>query len=63
MNNMDNKEFHESGLNIIENPDGSYVFEWDPKDSRWEWLNGLTDDQVRIIIQQAIQDKSNHNDS
>jgi len=33
---------HPSGLNIIQNPDGSYQFEWDSKDERWSWLNGLT---------------------
>ena len=60
---MNNQQLHESGLNIIENSDGSYKFEWDPKDSRWNWMNGLTDDQVRIIIEQAIQDKLNQNDT
>ena len=58
-----NKKIDPSGLNIIENSDGSYKFEWDPKDSRWNWMNGLTDDQVRIIIEQAIQDKLNQNDT
>jgi hypothetical protein len=50
-----NQKLDPSGLNIIENSDGSYTFEWDPKDSRWNWMNGLTDDQVRIIIEQSIQ--------
>jgi hypothetical protein len=57
-----NQKLDPSGLNIIENSDGSYAFEWDPKDSRWNWMNGLTDDQVRIIIEQAIQDTLNQND-
>lgn len=52
---MKNQQLHESGLNVIENPDGSFAFEWDPKDPRWEWMNGLTDDQLRIIIQEAAQ--------
>jgi hypothetical protein len=43
--------FHESGLNIIENPDGSFVFEWDPKDERWSWMNDLTDDQIKTIME------------
>ncbi len=51
-----NQKLDPSGLNIIENPDGSYTFEWDPKDSRWSWMNGLTDDQVKIIIEQSIQE-------
>ena len=51
------KQFHESGLNIIENPDGSFAFEWDPKDERWSWLNGLTDDQIKSIIEETVQTK------
>jgi hypothetical protein len=61
--NKPNLDFHESGLNIIENSDGSYAFEWDPKDSRWNWMNGLTDDQVRSIIEQALHDRMNQNDT
>jgi len=48
------KQLHESGLNIIENPDGSFAFEWDPKDERWSWLNDLTDDQIKTIIEEMI---------
>jgi hypothetical protein len=51
------KQFHESGLNIIENPDGSFAFEWNPKDERWSWLNGLTDDQIKSIIEETVQTK------
>lgn len=49
------KKFHSSGLNIIENPDGSFAFEWDPEDDRWKWMNNLTDDQVKSIIEEGIQ--------
>lgn len=52
---MENKQFHESGLNIIENEDGSFAFEWDPKDKRWSWLNGLTDQQIKSIIEESVQ--------
>lgn len=52
---MENKQFHESGLNIIENEDGSFAFEWDPKDKRWSWLNGLTDDDIKSIIEESVQ--------
>lgn len=52
---MKNKELHESGLNIIINEDGSYTFEWDPKDNRWSWLNGLTDDQIKTIIEETVE--------
>jgi len=49
------KQLHESGLNIIENPDGSFAFEWDSNDKRWSWLNGLTDDQIKTIIEEAVE--------
>jgi len=51
---MSDKQLHESGLNIIENPDGSYAFEWDPKDERWSWMNGLTDLQIKSIVEDII---------
>lgn len=52
------KEFHQSGLNIIQNEDGSFAFEWDPNDTRWSWLNGLTDDQIKSIIEDAVEKTS-----
>lgn len=52
---MKNKELHESGLNIIENEDGSFAFEWDPNDKRWSWLNGLTDEQIKSIIEESVE--------
>ena len=51
------KQLHESGLYIIENPDGSFAFEWDKKDERWSWLNGLTDEQIKSIIEETVQTK------
>lgn len=52
---MSNKQLHESGLNIIHNSDGSFYFEWNPKDERWSWMNDLTDEQIRTIIEEMIQ--------
>ena len=46
---------HSSGLNVIENTDGSFTFEWNKDDERWSWLNGLTDDQVKVIMEGAIK--------
>lgn len=46
-----------SGLNIIQNPDGSFIFEWNKEDDRWSWLNGLTDDQIKDIVELAIEKK------
>lgn len=47
-------QLHPSGLNIIQNPNGSISFEWDPKDERWSWMNGLTDDQIKSIIEEIV---------
>lgn len=54
---MNNQQLHESGLNIIQNEDGSFNFEWDPKDERWSWLNTLTDAEVKGIMEEAIKSK------
>lgn len=56
---MDKTELHSTGLNIIQNPDGSVAFEWDPKDKRWNWMNELTDDQIKTIIEEAVELKLN----
>jgi Mg2+ and Co2+ transporter CorA len=50
-----NSSIHPSGLNIIENPDGSFIFEWDKNDPRWTWLNDLTDEEIKTIIEEVIQ--------
>jgi hypothetical protein len=52
---MNKTKLHESGLNIIENSDGSFAFEWDPKDERWSWMNELTDDQIKSIIEETVE--------
>jgi hypothetical protein len=52
---MEEKKLHSSGLNIISNDDGSFAFEWDPKDERWKWMNGLTDDQIKSIIEEMLE--------
>ena len=48
-------KFHESGLIIIQNEDGCLSFEWDPNDTRWSWLNGLTDQEIKSIIEDAVE--------
>ena len=45
-------------LKITQNDDGSLSMNWDPQDPNWAWLNGLTDEQVKIIMEQAIKDYS-----
>jgi hypothetical protein len=51
------KQIHPSGLNIIQNDDGSFAFEWDPKDERWKWMNHLTEDQIKGMIEKLIGSK------
>ena len=52
----------EDSLKVKENPDGSFQLSWDDKDPRWSWLNGLTNEQVQIIIKQAIQEELQNRD-
>ena len=42
-------------LKIVEQPDGSFQMEWDEKDLRWSWLNGMSNEEVKIILQDAIK--------
>jgi hypothetical protein len=44
-------------LQIKENADGSFEIAWDKNDPNWAWLNGLTNEQVQIIIKQAINEE------
>jgi hypothetical protein len=44
-------------LKIIKNADGTFQMEWDKKDPTWAFLNHLTNEQIQIIMEQAIQDK------
>ena len=46
----------EDSLKISQNEDGSFTMEWDKQDSRWSWLNGLTQKEIQVIMRQAIQD-------
>ena len=43
-------------LKIHQNDDGSFSLEWDKEDPNWAWLNGLTSEQLQVIIEQAIKD-------
>ena len=43
-------------LKISQNEDGSFTMEWDKQDSRWSWLNGLTQKEIQVIVRQAVQD-------
>jgi len=44
-------------LSIVEQPDGSYEITWDKNDLKWGWMNSLTNEQVQIIMKQAINEE------
>jgi hypothetical protein len=53
---MKNKDqLHSTGLNINQNLDGTFYFEWDPKDERWSWMNNLSDDQIKVIMEELSE--------
>ena len=49
-------------LKITENADGSFTMDWDKNDPKWSWMNGLTNEQVQIIIKQAINEELQNHD-
>jgi len=54
-----NQNLGNDSLKITQNKDGSYTMNWDKEDPNWKWLNGLTSEQVQIIMKQAIKDFNN----
>ena len=46
---------HPSGLDVIQNDDGTFTLEWDQQDPRWQVLNDLDEDQITAIIQEQLQ--------
>lgn len=50
-------------LKITQNADNSFTMDWDKDDPNWSWLNQLTSAEIQVIVQQAIQDKLNQNDT
>jgi len=49
----------EDSLKITQNEDGSFEMDWDPQDPKWSWLNGLTTEQVTLIMEEAIKEYLN----
>jgi len=49
-------------LKVKENPDGSFEISWDDKDPKWSWMNGFTNEQVQIIMKQAIEEELKRHD-
>lgn len=53
----------DDGLKVTENDDGTFTLEWDPCDSRWSLLNGMTSEEISaMIIEQVKQYLEEHND-
>jgi hypothetical protein len=52
----------EDSLKIIENEDGSFAIEWNPKDQKWNWLNGKTSAEISAIVEEAIKHSLKEND-
>jgi hypothetical protein len=50
-------ENQKDSLSITENADGSFEITWDKNDPNWAFMNGLTNEQVQIIIKQAIDEE------
>jgi len=57
--NVTNQNSENDSLTITENEDGSFTMDWDPQDSKWSWLNGLTSKEIQVIMEQAIKDHLN----
>jgi hypothetical protein len=52
----------EDSLKITEQPDGSFEITWDKNDPNWAFMNSLTNEQVQIIIKQAINEELQNRD-
>ena len=47
-----------NSLKVKQQDDGQYLLEWDKEDPQWKFLNDLTPEQIKCIVQEAIrQDK------
>ena len=49
-------------LSVKENADGSFEITWDKNDPKWAFMNGLTNEQVQIIMRQAINEELQNRD-
>jgi len=49
----------EDSLKINQNEDGSFTFEWDKKDPKWSFLNGLTSNEIQSILEAALKEDIN----
>jgi len=54
--NVPNLNPENDSLRFTKNEDGSFTATWDPQDPRWSWLNGLTQKEIQVIMEQAIKE-------
>jgi hypothetical protein len=54
--NAPNLNPENDSLKITQNEDGSFTMDWDPQDTRWSWMNSLTQKEIQVIMEQAIKD-------
>ena len=47
----DNLKIKKESLQVKQNKDGSFTFEWDKNDPSYQFLNNLTQEQIQSIIQ------------
>ena len=45
----------EDTLQVTENEDGSLSISWDKEDSKYSFMNDLTDAQVTAIVEESIR--------
>ena len=43
-------------LKVSQNEDGSFTLEWDKEDPRWNFLNGLTTQEIQTMIETVVKD-------
>ena len=46
----------DDSLTVTEKEDGTFVVEWDEKDPRYDYLNGLTEEEFNELINTALQE-------
>lgn len=51
-----NQNQENDSLKMTQNEDGSFTMDWNPEDPKWSWLNGLTENEIQVIVEQAIKD-------
>lgn len=47
----------EDTLKIHQNEDGSFSIEWDEKDPKWAFMNGLTSKEIQDIVIKAVKEQ------